>query len=625
MVINRKVSSSQVNQSTKKYFTFEAILHGRFPTFLPPSTEINIFARSKFYPLPSNLSSLLQRNSITMQAPPQMMEMPDLSNAIMAQDEMGRPLIIVKDQGRKQKASGVEAIKSHILSARSVASILKTSLGPRGLDKILVSPDGEINITNDGATILSQMEFSDEIAKLLVELSKSQDDEIGDGTTGVVVLAGAMLDQALELIEKGIHPIKIGDGLHEACKVAVANLDKIADQVTVYDGDQVDRNAQPESELFKAAKTSLGSKIVSKFQDKFAKMAVECVLAVADLSRRDVDFELIKIEGNVGGSLDESRLIRGVLVDKELSHPQMPKTIEDARIAILTCPFEPPKPKTKHKLNIGTVEEFEALQKYEQDAFAEMIGHVQRAGANLVVCQWGFDDEANHLLLQNHLPAIRWVGGPELEAIAIATRGKIVPRFEDLSADKLGHAGIVRELEMGTTRERMLVVEECANTRAVTALLRGSSKMIVDESTRALHDSLCVVRNLVRDNRVVYGGGAAELSCSLAVSAAADSQKGIDQYAFRAFADALDCIPMALAENSGLDPITTVSTLKARQSTEANSNLGVDCLGSNQNDMKELFVIDPLIGKKQQLLLATQLTRMILKINNVIISGKDEY
>lgn len=541
--------------------------------------------------------------------------LPDMSNAIVAQDEMGRPFIIVRDQGKKQRKHGIEATKSHILAARSVASIVKTSLGPRGLDKILISPDGDITITNDGATILTQMDLDNQIAKLLVELSRSQDDEIGDGTTGVVVLASALLDQALELIEKGIHPIKIANGFDEACRIAVDHLEKVADNILIEDRDN----------LLRAARTSLGSKIVSKAHDHFANMAVDAVMDVADLERKDVDFELIKMEKKVGGSIEDSSLIKGVLLDKDFSHPQMPKEVRDCKIAILTCPFEPPKPKTKHKLDISTVEEFKVLQEYEQKKFQEMIDLVKQSGANVVACQWGFDDEANHLLLANGLNAIRWIGGSELELLAIATNGRIVPRFEDLTPEKLGTAGVIRELEFGTTKDHMLVIEECSNTKAVTCFIRGSNEMIVAEGVRALHDSLCVVRNLVRDSRVVYGGGAAELTCSLAVSEAADRQKGIDQYAFRAFATALDTIPMTLAENSGLDPIETLSSLKAKQVNENSPNLGVDCLGKGTNNMKDLFVIDPLIGKRQQLLLATQLTRMILKINDVIISGKDEY
>lgn len=557
------------------------------------------------------------------QQPP--MEMPDLSNAIVAQDEMGRPFIIVKDQGNKKRQHGLEAKKSHILAARSVASIIKTSLGPRGLDKILISPDGEITITNDGATILSQMELDNEIGKLLVQLSKSQDDEIGDGTTGVVVLASALLDQALELIQKGIHPIKIANGFDEAAKLAISKLEETCDDISA-SNDELFRDF-----LLRAAKTSLGSKIVSKDHDRFAEMAVEAVINVMDKDRKDVDFDLIKMQGRVGGSISDSKLINGVILDKDFSHPQMPKCVlpkegsDGVKLAILTCPFEPPKPKTKHKLDISSVEEYQKLQTYEQDKFKEMIDDVKKAGADVVICQWGFDDEANHLLLQNDLPAVRWVGGQELEHIAISTNGRIVPRFQDLSKDKLGTCSRIYEQEFGTTKDRMLIIEQSKETKTVTCFVRGSNKMIVDEAERALHDSLCVVRNLVKDSRVVYGGGAAEVTMSLAVSEEADKQRGIDQYAFRGFAQALDTIPMTLAENSGLDPIGTLSTLKSKQLKEKISNIGVDCLGYGSNDMKELFVVDPFIGKKQQILLATQLCRMILKIDNVIISGKDEY
>ncbi|KAJ5515600.1 hypothetical protein PENPOL_c015G00348 [Penicillium polonicum] len=540
----------------------------------------------------------------------------DMSQASVLKDEQGRPFIVVRDQGKKKRQHGTEAVKSHIVAAKTVASIVKSSLGPRGLDKILISADGDITVTNDGATILGQMEITNNVAKLLVELSQSQDEEIGDGTTGVVVLAAAMLEQASDLIDKGIHPIRIADGYDQACEIAVAELDRISDEITFSQDDTTN--------LLKVAKTSLGSKIVSKSHDQFAKIAVDAVLSVADFERKDVDFELIKVDGKVGGSLEDSLLVRGVIVDKDFSHPQMPDEVRDAKLAILTCPFEPPKPKTKHKLDITSVEEFKKLQDYEKEKFTEMIQQLKESGANLVICQWGFDDEANHLLLQNNLPAVRWVGGPEIELIAIATNGRIVPRFEDLTSDKLGTAGVVREMSFGTTREKMLVIEDCANTRAVTIFVRGSNKMIIDEAKRSLHDALCVVRNLVRDNRVVYGGGAAEIACSIAVEDAAVKSPGIEQYAMRAFADALDAVPLALSENSGLSPIETLASIKSRQVKEKNTRLGVDCMMTGTNDMREHFAIDPLIGKRQQLLLATQLCRMVLKINNVIISGDDQ-
>ena len=554
-------------------------------------------------------------------------------------DETGRPFIIVRDQGKKSRVHGNEAVKQHILAAKSVASLVKTSLGPRGLDKILISPDGDITVTNDGATILGQMEIKDNIAQLLVSLSQSQDAEIGDGTTGVVVLAGALLEQATELIDKGIHPIRIADGYDTACEVAVKELDRISDSIE-FSRDNTEN-------LFKVAKTSLGSKIVSKAHDQFAQIAVDAVLSVADLDRKDVDFELIKVDGKVGGALEDTLLVKGVIVDKDFSHPQMPSEVRDAKLAILTCAFEPPKPKTKHKLDITSVAEYKELQKYEQTKFTEMIQQIKDTGANVVICQWGFDDEANHLLLTNELPAVRWVGGPEIELIAIATNGRIVPRFEDLSAAKLGTAGVVREMSFGTTREKMLVIEECANSRAVTVFVRGSNKMIIDEAKRSLHDALCVVRNLVTDNRIVYGGGSAEIACALAVEKEALETRGLEQYSMRAFSDALDAIPMALAENSGLSPIETLADLKARQGKgEGVGRLGVDCMQTGSNgefsssdiqhrnpqqlltrpstDMKSAFVIDPLISKRQQLLLATQLCRMVLKINNVIVTGSEE-
>ncbi|KAJ3089705.1 T-complex protein 1 subunit epsilon [Quaeritorhiza haematococci] len=534
-------------------------------------------------------------------------------NAVYATDEYGRPFIILREQGKKSRLSGLDAHKSHILAARAVTNIIRTSLGPRGLDKILISPDGDITVTNDGATILSQMEVQHEIAKLLVQLSKSQDDEIGDGTTGVVVLAGALLEQAEGLLDRGIHPIRIADGFERACTVAVQHLEKIADVVPF--------SKENTEMLFKTAKTSLGSKIVSKCHDQFAKMAVDAVLSVADLERKDVDFELIKVDGKMGGSLKDSKLVHGVVVDKDMSHPQMDKEIKNAKIAILTCPFEPPKPKTKHKLDITSVEEYQKLQQYEREKFEEMVKKVKDCGANLAICQWGFDDEANHLLMQNKLPAVRWVGGPEIELIAIATNGRIVPRFEELSPEKLGTAGIVREVSFGTTKDRMIVIEECANTRAVTVFVRGGNKMIIDEAKRSLHDAMCVVRNLVRDNRIVYGGGAAEITSALAVSKAADEISTIEQYAMRAFAAALDAIPLTLAENSGLSPIDTLSAVKSRQVTENNPRLGVDCMLKGSNDMREQHVFDPLISKRSQFLLATQLVKMILKIDDVITSG----
>jgi len=527
----------------------------------------------------------------------------------LAFDEFGRPFMILKDEAEQTRLTGSDAIKSHILAAKAVSNILKTSLGPKGLDKLMVSSDGDITITNDGATILKMMDVDHQVAKLMVQLSQSQDDEIGDGTTGVVVLCGALLEQAEHLLDKGIHAIRIADGFELAAQCSIKNLDKIADEFKI--------DLKDTSNLVKTAKTTLGSKIINKCHDKMANIAVDAIMAVADFETKDVNFELIKVEAKVGGQMEDSMLVKGVIVDKDFSHPQMPKELKDVKLAILTCPFEPPKPKTKHKLDVTNVEDYKKLRQYEKETFEKMVDDVKSAGANLAICQWGFDDEANHLLLQRDLPAVRWVGGPEIELIAIATGGRIVPRFQELSSDKLGTAGKVREMSFGTTKDKMLVIEECANSKAVTIFLRGGTKMIVEEAKRSMHDALCVVRNLVRDNRVVYGGGAAEISCAIAVSKEADSIKTIEQYAFRAFADALESVPLALAENCGLDPILTLTDIKSRQVSESNPALGVNCMEMGTCDMKEQSVIETLHSKKSQIQLATQLVKMILKIDDI--------
>jgi T-complex protein 1 subunit epsilon len=336
-------------------------------------------------------------------------------------DEYGRPYIILKEQQAKSRIKGMEATKSNILAARSISNMLRTSLGPKGLDKMLISPDGDVTITNDGATILDQLQVDHQVARLMVELSRSQDDEIGDGTTGVVVLAGALLEQAENLIKKGVHPIRIAEGLEKAAAVAIETLNRIAEPML--DDLSLDETNTHEA-LVTTAMTTLSSKILQSHKRQMANIAVQAVLKVADKDRRDVNFERIRVEGKTGGSLEDTELVNGIVIDKEISHPQMSKVINDAKICILTCPFEPPKPKTKHKLEINSPEAYERLYQQEQTYFVDMVQKVKDSGANIVMCQWGFDDEANHLLLQNSLPAVRWVGGVEIEHIAMATGGR---------------------------------------------------------------------------------------------------------------------------------------------------------------------------------------------------------
>lgn len=528
----------------------------------------------------------------------------------MAFDEYGRPFILLRDQHKQKRLTGTNAIKSHIMAARGVANTLKTSLGPKGLDKLIVSPDGDITVTNDGATILKHMDVDHEIAKLMVQLSQSQDDQIGDGTTGVVVLAGALLEQAERILDKGIHPVKIADGFETAAKFCINHLQNIAE---TFEGSTT--NMEP---YINIAMTSLKSKIVNKYIREMADIAVRAVFAVLDPETKDVNFELIKVQGKVGGKLEDTVLVHGVVVDKDFSHPQMPKKLEDVKLAILTCPFEPPKPKTKHKLDVTSVQDYKALREYEKEKFTEMVKMVKDTGATLAICQWGFDDEANHLLLQNDLPAVRWVGGPEIELIAIATGGRIVPRFEELTPEKLGCAGSVKELVFGTTKDRMLVIENCQNSRAVTIFIRGGNKMIIEEAKRAIHDALCAVRNVIQNEKILYGGGAAEISCALTLVEESNIVNNLEQFTFyHAFAEALEAVPQALAANAGLSPVSTFAAIRARQAEEKKSIYGVDCQGHGSNDMKAQNVIESLACKTQQFLLATQLVTMILKIDDI--------
>ncbi|KAJ1422683.1 TCP-1-like chaperonin intermediate domain superfamily [Sesbania bispinosa] len=564
----------------------------------------------------------------------------------LAFDEFGRPFIILKDRN-KRAGLGVSMLRKPTSPPEKPSLVFYEPLSaPKAWTRCFRAPTATSpSVTNDGATILEQMDVDNQIAKLMVELSRSQDYEIGDGTTGVVVMAGALLEQAERLLERGIHPIRIAEGYEMASRIAVENLERIANKFEFGEG-----NLEP---LIQTCMTTLSSKIVNRCKRSLAEIAVKAVLAVADLERKDVNLDLIKVEGKVGGKLEDTELIYGIVIDKDMSHPQMPKQIEDAKIAILTCPFEPPKPKTKHKVDIDTVEKFQTLRMQEQKYFDDMVQQCKDVGATLVICQWGFDDEANHLLMHRNLPAVRWVGGVELELIAIATgMWKNCSKVPGVNSRKVGKgvisflisfwgfsrplfiiiwfvvifnshaivglAGLVREKSFGTTKDRMLYIEHCANSRAVTIFIRGGNKMIIEETKRSLHDALCVARNLIRNNSIVYGGGSAEISCSIAVEAAADRYPGVEQYAIRAFADALEAIPMALAENSGLQPIETLSAVKSQQIKDNNPHFGIDCNDIGTNDMREQNVFETLIGKQQQLLLATQVVKMILKIDDVI-------
>ena len=526
----------------------------------------------------------------------------------LAFDEFGRPYIVVREQDKKKRMTGIETIKRNLSYAGLVAETLKTSLGPKGMDKMIVSPEGGVLITNDGATIVEKMMITHPVARLMVELSKSQDNQIGDGTTGIVVLAGELIKQAQRLLDKGLHPLKVASGFEKASDFVAKHLDTLKEKK-----DKMDRE-----DLIKAAMTALSSKVVSSCKRRLAEVAVDAVLKVADLERKDVNFEMIKMVGKTGGAISDTDLVEGIIIDKDFSHPQMLKTVENAKIAILTCPFEPPKPKTKYNLNITNAEDFKKLANQEQKYFEDMVQTVKASGAQVVMCQWGFDDEANHLLHTVGINAVRWVSGTDIELLAMATGARIVPRFESLTADKLGFAGKIEEVSFGTTQCNMVVVRQPKKAESVTILIRGGSATIVDETRRSIHDALCVIRNLIRDPRIIVGGGAAELNSSIALRKYADEISTVEQYAIRGFADAMEQVLVILADNTGINAIQSLSMAKSKQIEENTHVYGVNCDTATVENLREYEIFETLASKIHQVQLSTQVIKMLLKIDDLI-------
>lgn len=519
-------------------------------------------------------------------------------------DELGQSFQLRDSESPELK--GRECLFANISTVNAIASFLSSSLGPAGMDKILVDKDDNITVTNDGATILKEMDMtSNPISQLILQLSQSQDEEVGDGTTSIVILASALLSQAKKLVEKGIHPIKISEGFNVALSLAIEHLANISEEV----GDL-------SSCMLKAAKTSLGSKIASL--GNFSEICVQAALAVADMSRKDLDLDLISIQSKTGKSLSNTMLVKGIVLKKEFSHPQMTKRVESARIALLSCPFEPPKLKNKNSLLIQSAEEYKSLEAYEKSKFLEMIECLKASNADLVMCQWGFDDEANSLLMQHNLPAVRWVGGHDLGLMAAHIKGSIISRFEDLREEHLGVAD-VREESLGTDGDKIIIVESPSRSTSVTILVRGSTDYVIEEAKRSIRDALCAIRNIIVNDRIVYGGGSCELSTSVFLEQRARACSSEEEEAVKAFSRALLEVPLVLAKNSGFEPISYVEKLREAHMSGSDSFVGVDCLETGEKSMKKMGVFEALGSKTRQLKMATDLVNTVLKINDVIM------
>jgi T-complex protein 1 subunit epsilon len=513
-------------------------------------------------------------------------------------------------QNDLNRTKGFSIIKENISEVIKISNILKSSIGPLGMDKVIFEQDESVVITNDGATILAKIDIKSPIGSMIVDLSKSQDDEVGDGTTGIVIMAAALLEQAEKLIEKGIHPIRIIEGYEHACDICLTHLENISNYIN--------KNSTAYKSLLAAAATAMNSKITNRSKKRLSEICVKAVLAVSDVIRRDVNLDLIKIEGKIGGNLENTTLLNGIVIDKEFSHRQMPKELKDVRLCILTSPLEPPKPKSKYKIEIQNTKQFKDLDFFEQKYFNDMITQLKRSGANLLLCQWGFDDEGNHLLLRNKLPAVRWVSGSEIELLAVATGAQIVPRFNEITTATLGYASRIRENCFGTMEDRFLIIENCAKSRAVTVFIRGSSDLVIKEAKRAIRDGICVIRNLIKDSRIVYGGGSAELSCSLKIQEKAGSASGLKHYILNGFSESLKVIPLVLAENAGYSPIEALYQIINRQINEHNHYLGVDCKGKVVGNMKEQQIFETLLSKQQQIQMSVQIASAVLRIDDII-------
>ena len=521
----------------------------------------------------------------------------------------GIPVLILKEGSTRSR--GRAAQRNNIMAARMIAEAVRSSLGPKGMDKMLVDSLGDVTITSDGRTILDEIEVEHPAAKMMVEVAKTQDDEVGDGTTTSVIVAGELLGKAEELIDKNVHPTVIIDGYRKAAEKALEVLEEIAIPVN-----PLDRGF-----LKKVAMTSMASKIVAENREQLAEIAVDAVLHVARKVGDEyrVDLDDIMVEKKPGGSITDTRLIEGIVLDKEVVHPGMPKRVEKAKIALINCPLEVEKTEFDAKIHIETPEQMEAFLREEENMLREMVEKIASAGANVVICQKGIDDMAQHFLAKKGILAVRRAKKSDMEKLSKATGGRIVTNLDGLSSEDLGYAELVEERKVGD--DKMVFIEGCRNPRSVAILIRGGAERVVDEAERSIHDALCVVRDVVQEPKILAGGGAPELEVAKVLRDYAESLPGREQLAVQKFAEAIETVPITLGENAGLDPIDILSELRARHE-KGERWAGVDVIGGKVENMKDLEVYEPLAVKKQVVKSATEAATMILKIDDVIAAAK---
>lgn len=519
------------------------------------------------------------------------------------------PVVLLKEGSTETK--GREAQKNNIQAAKVIAELVHSSLGPRGMDKMLVDSLGDVTITNDGATILKEIDVQHPAAKMLVEISKTTDNEVGDGTTSAVILAGSLLENAESLLTQGVHPTIIVEGYRKAAKKAKKYLREIADII----------NASDKSILVKIAKTAMQTKLVKKDSDMLADMIVKAVISVSNKEDEKyvIDTDDIKIEKKAGGSIKDSSIIHGVVLDKEVVHNGMPKRITNAKIALVNMALEITKTETDAKLNISSPQQMKAFLDEEDKMLKNMVNKIIKSGANIVLCQKGVDDMAQHYLAKAGILAVRRIKESDLSKLAKATGARIVTNLDDLFDRDLGYAQLVEERKIED--DKWVFIEGCKHPKSVTLLLRGGSQKVVDEVSRSVNDAMMVVKDVMEFPLIVAGGGVPETYAATKLRSWSKSLEGREQLAAEKFADALESIPITLAENAGMDPIDTLASLRSRQ-LKGEKWTGINVMNGQVSNMKSSDVIEPLSVKQQIVSSASESACMILRIDDVVASAK---
>ena len=509
-----------------------------------------------------------------------------------------------------QRTTGKDAQRNNILAAKVITETIKTTLGPQGMDKMLVSGMGDVVITNDGATILKEMDVQHPAAKMLVEVAKSQDSEVGDGTTTVVVLAGELLTRAEKLLDQEVHPTVIVEGYKKAAAKALEILQSLS----------IDIQSDDEKMLKLVAMTSMGTKATVGTSEHLGTLATKAIRQI--MEERDgkitADIDRIKVLKKKGESMEQSELIKGIVVDKEIAHPQMPKQVKGAKIALVNAKLEIEKTEFDAKININSPDQMKGFLDEEESMLREMTERVGKSGANVIFCEKGVDDMALHFLAKKNIMAIKNVSSGDMEKLAKATGGIIQASTKDIPSEGLGEAKLVEEMKIGD--DKLVFVRDCKDPHAVTVMIRGGSDHVVDEAERSIHDALCVVRNAVEDGKIVAGGGSPEAETAKQLRDYALKVGGREQLAIEAYAEALEAIPLTIAQNSGLDPIDIMVELRSKHANPENKWFGVQVETGKIADMLADNVVEPLRVKQQAVKSATEAACMLLRIDDVLSS-----